>query len=96
MYLFYATNLAPFLIIGLALALGQLAGWSIVGDRPVDTSPGLRPAVRRLWLTRTGMLFGVIYLVLAVWMFLFFLPVYSGLPLTQQQWHWRMWLPGWT
>gem|GEM_PF-5547355 len=52
--------------------------------------------VRRLWLTRTGMLFGVFYLVLAVWMFLFFLPVYSGLPLTHQQWHWRMWLPGWT
>lgn len=96
MYLFYATNLAPFLIIGLALTLGQLAGWSIAGDRPVDPSPGLRAAVRRLWLTRTGMLFGVFYLVLAVWMFLFFLPVYSGLPLTHQQWHWRMWLPGWT
>ena len=42
------------------------------------------------------MLFGVFYLVLAVWMFLFFLPVYSGIPLTHQQWHWRMWLPGWT
>lgn len=96
MYLFYATNLAPFLIIGLALVLGQLAGWSIAGGHAVHRSPGFVGTLRHLWLTHTGLLLGAAYLVLVVWMFLFFLPVYTGLPLTRQQWQWRMWLPGWT
>lgn len=95
MYLFYAVNLAPFLIIGLSLALGQLADWSINGQFPAIPETGVR-SLRTLWLTRTGMIFGVLYLTLVVWMFLFFLPVFTALPLTQEQWQWRMWLPGWT
>lgn len=96
MYLFYATNLAPFLIIGLALALGQLAGRSLVKDRDAAPQAGMVAGIRHLFLTRTGLMVGVVYLVIVVWMFLFFLPVFSGLPLTETQWRWRMWLPGWT
>lgn len=96
MYLFYATNLAPFLIIGISLVIGQVSGWSIAGGRPVPTGGTLRGSLVQLWLTRTGMLFSVIYLVLVIWMFLFFLPVYTALPLTPAEWRWRMWLPGWT
>jgi dolichyl-phosphate-mannose-protein mannosyltransferase len=101
MYLFYATNLAPFLIIGIALVIGQVSRWSLRpdggtgGTADTGTAGRSRP-VHTLLLTRTGMMISVLYLVLVVWMFLFFLPVFTGIPISQQEWGWRMWLPGWT
>lgn len=102
MYLFYATNLAPFLIIGLALCLGQVSGWSLrktaqdVPDAAASGRVGIVGELRVLVLERTGMLVAVAYLVLVVWMFLFFLPIFTGMPITDEQWQLRMWLPGWT
>ncbi|MGO1948622.1 MAG: dolichyl-phosphate-mannose--protein mannosyltransferase [Mycobacteriaceae bacterium] len=104
MYLFYATNLAPFLIIGIALVIGQVSGWALRrGTGPSDGSegrdgPGASAGrrFRTLLLTKTGMLISAGYLVLVVWMFLFFLPIFTAMPITVDEWRWRMWLPGWT
>ena len=94
MYLFYATALAPFLIIGIALVLGQVSDLAIRRDARAPDSQ-VSP-VKAIVLGRTGQLVVVIYLVLVVAMFLFFLPVFTGIPLSPTQWSWRMWLPGWT
>lgn len=99
MYLFYATNLAPFLIIGLALVIGQVSAWSLKpqGQHVAPgSSPGPLVELKALLVTKTGMLLCVGYLVLVVWMFLFFLPIFTGMPLTDEEWQMRMWLPGWT
>ena len=93
MYLFYATALAPFLIIGIALTLGQVSRLAIRRDsRPSDA----QSPVRALLVRRTGLVVVVAYMVLVVAMFLFFLPVLAGIPLSPTQWGLRMWLPGWT
>jgi dolichyl-phosphate-mannose-protein mannosyltransferase len=101
MYLFYATNLAPFIVIGLGILLGRVATWS---QSPAAAAAPAAPARRSgaagrltsFWLHRTGYALGLIYLVLAVAMFLFFLPVFTGMPLSHHAWQLRMWLPGWT
>ena len=35
------------------------------------------------------------YLTLVVWNFLFFLPIYTAMPLNDLELHMRMWLPSW-
>lgn len=80
MYLFYAVNLAPFLVIALALAVGHLST--------------LR--VGHQWLGRNiGRILAVGYISFCVWNFLFFIPMYTGMSLTENQWLMRIWLPSW-
>ena len=87
MYLFYALNLAPFLIIGLALICGRALGWRMV------PSSKNRPVA---WLqAHAGLVLVVAYLGFAVWNFLFFLPLYTAMPLSPAEWAARMWLPSW-
>lgn len=93
MYLFYALNLAPFLIIAIALTLGQLLNWRI-------PEPVARPGVKRYQAARlmrkyAGPIVVVGYLTLVVWNFLFFLPIYTAMPLNDMEFHMRMWLPSW-
>ena len=118
MYLFYAVNLAPFLVIALALALGQLSRWSLrpAGDDAASDGPAtataagapasgaeVRPGtggrlvawLRMMWLTRTGAVLACVYTAVVVWNFLYFLPLYTALPLTTGEWESRMWLPSW-
>lgn len=87
MYLFYALNLAPFLIIGLALICGRLVCW-----RLAPTSRH-KPVA---WLqAHAGIVLVVGYVAFAVWNFLFFLPLYTAMPLSPTEWAERMWLPSW-
>ncbi len=87
MYLFYALNLAPFLIIGLALICGRVLGWRMA------PSSKHRPVA---WLqAHAGLVLVVAYLGFAVWNFLFFLPLYTAMPLSPAEWAARMWLPSW-
>ena len=91
MYLFYAVNLSPFLIIALALALGQISTWQI-------TQPGQVPSQYKAvnwWKNDTGRIVVVAYTAFCVWNFLFFLPMYTGMPLTALEWCSRIWLPSW-
>ena len=77
MYLFYATNLAPFLVIMLAMAIGQV--WN-----------------NHQWSQRTRTILVVGYATIVVWNFLFFLPIYTGMPLSNFEYLMRIWLPSWT
>ena len=87
MYLFYALNLAPFVIIGLALICGALLSWSL---------PEISGYTATNYLSRNaGVILVVGYVTFAVWNFLFFLPIYTAMPLSPMEWSIRMWLPSW-
>ncbi|MGJ4070794.1 dolichyl-phosphate-mannose--protein mannosyltransferase [Corynebacterium macclintockiae] len=89
MYLFYAANLVPFLAIAIAMALGQLLRW----EKPEVPNPYSSP--KTFVKARPGQLLVVVYLMLVVWNFLYFLPLYIGAPLSDSAFDMRMWLPSW-
>ncbi|MBC2682027.1 phospholipid carrier-dependent glycosyltransferase [Corynebacterium sp. 4HC-13] len=91
MYLFYAVNLSPFLVIALALAMGQLLRWRLA--KPGETTH--RYGAVRLLRLHTGAVIVVAYVMLVVWNFLFFWPIYTGVEITQFEWAARIWLPSW-
>nr|WP_231104932.1 phospholipid carrier-dependent glycosyltransferase [Haloechinothrix halophila] len=79
MYYFYATPLAPFLILGLTLVLGQILGTARDG------------AERR----GTGLLVLSLYIGLVVANFVWLWPVLNGDSITTARWEAEMWLPSW-
>jgi dolichyl-phosphate-mannose--protein O-mannosyl transferase len=79
MYFFYATPMAPFLVLGITLALGDLLGRASVG------------AERRA----TGLLVLALYLGAAVANFAWLWPIMVGSSITTGHWDAEMWLPSW-
>jgi dolichyl-phosphate-mannose--protein O-mannosyl transferase len=79
MYFFYATPMAPFLILGLTLVLGQILGGARLGFE------------RR----GTGLLVVALYVGLVVANFAWLWPVLNGDSITNGQWQAEMWLPSW-
>ncbi|WP_407670513.1 dolichyl-phosphate-mannose--protein mannosyltransferase [Nocardia suismassiliense] len=79
MYYFYAAAMAPFLIMLVALALGQILG------RVTDDHE------RR----DTGLLLVCLYLGLVVANFAWNYPILTGLPITLSSWQQHLWLPSW-
>ncbi|EHR52726.1 dolichyl-phosphate-mannose--protein O-mannosyl transferase [Saccharomonospora marina XMU15] len=79
MYFFYATPMAPFLVLGLTLVLGQLLG---------SARHGLE---RR----GTGLLVVALYTGLVVANFVWLWPVLNGDPITNARWQAELWLPSW-
>lgn len=90
MYFFYAVPMAPFLVMGLALVLGD-----ILGPAPLRrTRPGRWSAVaseRR----SLGLLLVCLYVGLVVANFIYLWPILTGLPITTGNWHNHLWLPSW-
>lgn len=79
MYFFYATPLAPFLALGLALALGQILG----------------SARRGLERRGTGLLVVSLYVGLVVANFAWLWPILNGDPISNAHWQAELWLPSW-
>jgi len=79
MYYFYATTLAPFLILGLTLALGQILG----------------SANRGFERRGTGLAVISLYVGLVVANFLWLWPILNGDPITGEHWQTELWLPSW-
>jgi dolichyl-phosphate-mannose--protein O-mannosyl transferase len=79
MYFFYATPLAPFLIIGITLVLGDILGRSNVGIE------------RRL----TSVAIVAIYVGLVVANFIWLWPILNGDPITPDRLTMETWLPSW-
>ena len=79
MYFFYATAMAPFLVMGIALVLGDVLGRARAG------------AERRT----TGLLVVCLYLGLVVANFAWLWPILTGAPITEAQWQSELWLPSW-
>ena len=80
MYFFYATTMAPFLIVAIALTLGDVLG-------PVRRSSWRR---RRLGLWIVG-----VYLGLVVINFVWLWPILTGDAITEARWQMELWLPSW-
>jgi dolichyl-phosphate-mannose-protein mannosyltransferase len=79
MYYFYATPLAPFLVLGITLVLGDILGWARDG------------AERRA----TGLLVVSLYIGLAVANFAWLWPIMVGDSITNAHWDAEMWMPSW-
>jgi len=79
MYFFYATAMAPFLVMGIALVLGDVLGKA-------------RAGVER---RTTGLLVVCLYLGLVVANFVWLWPILTGSPITEARWQSELWLPSW-
>jgi dolichyl-phosphate-mannose--protein O-mannosyl transferase len=79
MYFFYVVPLAPFLVLGLTLGLGEILGR--VGEG----------AERR----GTGLLVVSLYLSAAVTNFAWLWPILVGNSITEAHWNAELWLPSW-
>jgi dolichyl-phosphate-mannose--protein O-mannosyl transferase len=79
MYFFYAVVMAPFLMMGIALVLGDIA-----------LKRGVGPERRTL-----GILAVCCYLALAITNFAWLFPILTGIPISPNTWNLQMWLPSW-
>jgi len=79
MYFFYATPMAPFLALGLTLALGQILG----------------SARRGFERRGTGLLVVALYVGLVVANFAWLWPILNGDPISNAHWQSELWLPSW-
>lgn len=79
MYFFYAVVMAPFLAMGVALVLGDIA-----------LKRGVGPERRTL-----GILVVCCYLALAITNFAWLFPILTGIPISPNTWNMQMWLPSW-
>ena len=84
MYFFYATVLAPFLVMGLALCCGDTL-------RATRSSP-TRPRPERQVL---GIIVVAIYIGLVVANFAWLWPILTASPISPEEWHQQIWLPSW-
>ncbi|SDZ00997.1 Dolichyl-phosphate-mannose-protein mannosyltransferase [Amycolatopsis xylanica] len=79
MYFFYATPMAPFLILGLTLILGQILG----------------SARRGFERRGTGLLVVALYVGLVVANFVWLWPILNADAITGERWQAELWLPSW-
>jgi dolichyl-phosphate-mannose--protein O-mannosyl transferase len=102
MYFFYATPLAPFLVIGITLVLGDILGRArrpvpvgagLGGSGPSEDPGALRPpGAERRWLTIALV---ALYVGLVVANFIWLWPILNGEPITQERLRLETWLPSW-
>lgn len=83
MYFFYATVMAPFLAMGLALACGDLL-------RTAGRTARWRPERRTL-----AVLVVAVYMALVVVNFIWLWPILTASPISPAQWQQQIWLPSW-
>jgi dolichyl-phosphate-mannose-protein mannosyltransferase len=79
MYFFYATTMAPFLVMAIALICGDIL-----------YQPGQNSERRTL-----GVIVVCFYIALAVTNFAWLFPVLTGMPISQNTWNMEIWLPSW-
>ena len=79
MYFFYATVMAPFLVLAIALILGDIL-----------YKPKQNPERRTL-----GLLVVCFYLALVIANFAWLYPILTGIPISQSTWNLEIWLPSW-
>ncbi|MFG2223966.1 dolichyl-phosphate-mannose--protein mannosyltransferase [Streptomyces sp. NPDC048644] len=78
-FLFYAVVFVPFLCLAVAMMIGAIVG-----------PPGSTERRRTVGAVGAGVL-----VLLIVWNFIYFYPLYTGLPLPKSAWHQRMWFDSW-
>ncbi|MFK4224183.1 dolichyl-phosphate-mannose--protein mannosyltransferase [Streptomyces sp. NPDC019890] len=78
-FLFYAVVFVPFLCLAVAMMLGAMLG-----------PPGSDERRRALGAIGAGVL-----VLLIIWNFIYFYPLYTGIPIPVEEWRNRMWLDTW-
>nr|WP_062216514.1 phospholipid carrier-dependent glycosyltransferase [Streptomyces sp. NBRC 109706] len=78
-FYFYAVVLVPFLCLAVALLVGALLG-----------PPGCSERRRVIGIVTVGVL-----VLLIIWNFIYFYPLYTGTEIPRDGWRARMWLPSW-
>lgn len=78
-FLFYAVVFVPFLCLALAMMIGAIIG-----------PPGSTERRRTVGAVGAGVL-----VLLIVWNFIYFYPLYTGMPIPKSAWHHRMWFDTW-
>ncbi|MGE0218065.1 MAG: dolichyl-phosphate-mannose--protein mannosyltransferase, partial [Mycolicibacterium sp.] len=79
MYFFYASTMAPFLVMIIAMILGDIL-----------YKPGQNTERRTL-----GLLVVCIYVAVVITNFAWLYPILTGLPISQSTWNMQIWLPSW-
>jgi len=79
MYFFYAVPMAPFLIMGIALILGDI----------------LYQPNRSSERHTLGLIVASMYLALVITNFAWLYPILTGTPISQSTWQFEIWLPSW-
>ena len=82
MYFFYATVMAPFLVMGLALCCGDVLAW---GARS-------RRSDRKTIAVLSVAVFAALVIANFVWLW----PILTGAPISNVEWGRQMWLPSWS
>jgi len=83
MYFFYASTMAPFLVMGIALICGDIL-----------YAPSKGPVVNSERRT-LGLIAVSAYVAVVVTNFAWLFPALTGLPISQQTWNMEIWLPSW-
>lgn len=78
-FLFYAVVFVPFLCLAVAMMIGAILG-----------PPGSDERRRAVGAIGAGVL-----VLLIVWNFIYFYPIYTGQPIPMEEWRNRMWLDTW-
>ena len=79
MYFFYAAPMAPFLVIAIALILGDILN-----------QPGQSRERRTL-----GLLVASFYVALVIANFAWLFPILTGIAISNATWDMEIWLPSW-
>lgn len=79
MYFFYATTMAPFLVLAIALILGDI----------------LYKPTRNTERRTLALLVVSFYVALVLTNFAWLYPILTGLPISQSTWNMQIWLPSW-
>ena len=79
MYFFYAATMAPFLVLMIAMILGDILH-----------KPNQNPERRTLGLIAVSC-----YIALVITNFAWMYPILTGLPISQSTWNMQIWLPSW-
>ncbi len=87
MYFFYAATMAPFLVMAIALILGDILYPVGRGARSQSSQSSERRTL--------GLIVVSCYVALVVTNFAWLFPVLTGLPISQQTWDMEIWLPSW-
>jgi dolichyl-phosphate-mannose--protein O-mannosyl transferase len=79
MYFFYAATMAPFLVLAIAMILGDILH-----------KPNQNAERRTL-----GLIVVCCYVALVITNFAWMYPILTGIPISQSTWNMQIWLPSW-
>ncbi|MEU6703473.1 dolichyl-phosphate-mannose--protein mannosyltransferase [Streptomyces wuyuanensis] len=92
-FIFYAVVFVPFLCLAVAMLLGAVIGPAHHPRGPaVPPEPGLAPGERRRMV---GAVAAGVLVLLVIWNFIYFWPLFTGDPIPMDDWRARMWLDTW-